>query len=402
MEVLKEKTTGLCSECYKVVDAQVIAEEGRAVILKTCPHHGITKGVIETDLDFYKRIVHVKRHPDPKPFPFRTLMINITHACNLKCNLCYLPDRDTTRDFTLEEIKESISAYPGYVISLSGGEPTMRADLLEIIRHAKSEQKICCLVTNGIKLSDIDFVRKLKEAGLVVINYSCNGLKKEAFTEIENADLLDIKLKGLENLKKVGGMFTQLSYTMAKGINDDQLGPLRDYALSNVDFIYQIRARVATGVGRRLGEKDIYLSDFIKQLAEVTNIPYEYYMYYWTKENWFPNTYLFEVDFFAFLEDPYISKKLGSKGTDRSSRIEYLSKYMPEKTATSIVDFKEAPEGMPRTARPNFLFFLFSWPDKNTMDYEEVKGLDLDILLRDRTVASYWDGIIRNEKFGIL
>jgi hypothetical protein len=45
---------------------------------------------------------------------------------------------------------------------------------------------------------------------------------------------------------------------------------------------------------------------------------------------------------------------------------------------------------------------LFSWPDKHTFDLEETKGLNLDILTRDKEAINYWEGIIRNEKLGNL
>jgi pyruvate-formate lyase-activating enzyme len=401
MEILKEKTTGLCGECYKVVNAKVVVDDNRVVILKECPDHGTTRGVLEKDVDFFKRIISVNRVDEPNVFPFRTLMINITHGCNLKCNLCYLPERDTRLDFTLDEIKESIRAYPGYTIALSGGEPTLREDLFEIISYVRSLNKICCLITNGIKLADINYVKKLKEAGLTLTNFSCNGLKEEAFTKIENANLLETKLKGLENLKKVGGIFCQLSFTMAKGINDDQLGELARFAFKNNEFVYQIRARVATGVGRRIGEKDIYLSDFIKLLAKETKIPYDLFVLYWMRTYWFPNAYLFDLDYFTFLRDPAVSKRMGLKKSTSRDMIEYLAHYVGEENAEKIMRYQDSPD-QKSMREPNFLFILFSWPDKNTMDYEETKGLNLDILLRDRTVTSYWDGIIRNEKFAIL
>ncbi|MDQ7826933.1 MAG: radical SAM protein [Candidatus Eremiobacteraeota bacterium] len=401
MEILKEKTTGLCSECYRKVDAQVIAENDKVVILKSCPEHGVTKGVLERDVDFFRRVISVKRVSDPCPYPFRTLMINITHGCNLKCHLCYLPERDTSLDFTLDELKKAIREYRGATVTLSGGEPTTREDLLEIISYVRSQGKIAGIVTNGVKLADIRFVEKIREAGCTLVNFSCNGLNEESFTKIENANLLETKLKGLENLKKVGGIFCQLSYTMVRGINDDQLGELTRYALENNDFIYQIRARVATGIGRRMGEKDIYLSDFVKYLAREIRMPYEYLMAFWTSTMWFPNTYLFDFDYYAFLEHPIIREKLGYKKNGPESMTRYLARYIGEENARNIQAYKDAAEKK-GLVEPNFVYVIFSWPDKHTMDYEETKALNLDILLRDGTVTEYWDGIIRNEKFAIL
>jgi 7,8-dihydro-6-hydroxymethylpterin dimethyltransferase len=400
MEILKEKTRGLCGECYREVDAYVGVDGDAVVIEKECPEHGGSRGILERDVDFFRKILKSNRKADPNPFPYRCLMINVTHACNLQCHLCYLPERNTALDLSLEEIKESISAYPGFTVALSGGEPTMRKELPELIAHITKEKKIPALVTNGVRLVDLDYLQSLKDAGLRLINFSFNGLKEEAFTGIENAPLLQTKLKALSNIQKVGGIYTQLSFTMAKGINDDQFGELIKFAMENNEFVYQIRARVATGIGRNIGEKDIYMSDFLHLLSRETGIPREVIVDYWTSNDWYPNPFIFSLDYFAFLTDPDVSKKLGYEGNP-ARLVPYLSKYIGEKNAMRLLKFKKDSETS-AVEHPTFLFVLFSWPDRNTMDYEETKGLNLDILTRDRKVLGYWDGIIKNEKFGIL
>ncbi len=400
MEILKDKTTGLCSECYERVDARVFARDGKVIIEKECPTHGISSGVLETDVDFFRKIVSADRKDEPNAFPYRCLMINATHACNLKCHLCYLPERDTRNDMTADEIRECIRAYPGYTIALSGGEPTTRSDTPELLEYIHERKKIAALVTNGVRLTDLDYVRRLKATGLNLINFSFNGLKKEAFTGIENADLLETKRAALMNIQKVGGIYTQLSFTMAKGINDDQLGPLIKFALENNDFIYQIRARVSAGIGRHMGEKEIYLSDFIKLLGKETGIPYEVIVDYWTANDWYPNPFIFSLDYYTFLTDSDVSRKLGYNG-DPTTLKAYLSRFVNEKNAERIINFKGEQNGSAVT-QPTFLFVLFSWPDKHTFDLEEKKGLNLDILTREKEVINYWEGIIRNEKFGNL
>ncbi|MDQ7822597.1 MAG: radical SAM protein [Candidatus Eremiobacteraeota bacterium] len=400
MEVLKEKTRALCSECYEEVDGRIIEEGGEAVIEKFCPTHGTTRGVIEKDASFMKKILSAPRRDDPNPFPYRCLMINATHACNLKCHLCYLPERDTALDLSLEEIKESIDAYPGYSIAFSGGEPTLYPHLPELIRYTFEKKKIPAVITNGVKLADYRYVKELREAGLTLLNFSFNGLKEEAYLGIEGTKLLDIKLRALENVRKVGGIYTQVSFTMARGVNDDQFGEVIKYALKNNDFIYQIRARVAAGIGRRLGEKDIYLSDFLKLLAEETAIPCELFVDHWVSQDWFPNPFMCSIEYFEFLRSPAVAKALGFDGNAEHLEA-YLSKFVGEENAVRVLRHK--PEDYrPPVTRPTFLFVLFSWPDKHILDYEEIKGLNLDILTRDKKVVNYWDGLIRNEKLNFL
>jgi len=395
MDLLKKKTKGLCSECYRIVSAQVVAKNGKAVILKKCPKHGITEGILEKDLNFFKRVIKGRYKKEPYPPSQRMLMINIAHECNLNCRLCYLTERDKRLNFKLNDVKELIRTYPGHTIIFSGGEPTLHEKLPEMISYAALRNKMTAVVTNGVRLSNHSYVRSLKNAGLSYLNFSMNGFTDRVFKKIENARLLKIKLKALANVKEYG-IRTQLSFTMAKGINEDQFGRIMNYALNNNDFIFQVRARVATGIGRNIGEKNIFLSDFIKRLAAEARIPYEIILDHWLSKNAFPNAYYFNIEYFGFLMDPVISQKLGLK-SEPCMMERYLSKYVGKPNASRLVSFDPRD---PR--RPVFALVLFSWPDSHNIDYEEIRGLNLDTVTRDKKIVPYWDGIIRNERYNFL
>jgi pyruvate-formate lyase-activating enzyme len=398
MKILKQRTTGLCASCGAKVPARIIEEGGKALLVKECPEHGELSGVLETDSDFMRRILEVPREAEPficepgvskrrdrdpfflfyeKPpgsrggaFPLRCLMINTTHGCNLSCKLCYLPNRDRSLDLTLSQIKRAITDYPGKAISLSGGEPTLREDLPEIISHAKAQGKYVYIVTNGIRLTDYDFLMTLKEAGLDLINFSCNGLEQKAFTGIENAPLLETKMAALENVKK-SEIPIQLSFTMVRGVNDDQLQPILRFIVKNNDFIYQLRARVGAGVGRRISEKNIYLSQFLRMFAEAVGCDAESLCDYWLRNGTYPNPYLMAVNF-----------------TD------YLAKQ-----DFSVLSRVGEAIGLPRGT---LQVVLFSWPELNTLDFQEMEGLDLDILTRDGRAINFFEGVIRNEGKDLL
>ena len=249
MKLLKEHTKSLCPLCYEKIDARVIEEDNKVFILKDCPEHGNSRGLLEKDVEFYKKFLTTKK--DDSNFN-RCLMINVTHNCNLKCHLCYIPERDKEKDLSLDKIKEAIRKYPGKLIALSGGEPTLREDLPEIISYIKEVNKISIMATNGIKLADYDYARSLKEAGLFVLNFSCNGFTEDVFLAIENARLLDQKMKALENVKKLG-IKTQFSFTIHEGVNDNQFDRALKYILDNQDFIYQLRTRVTAPIGNSPG-----------------------------------------------------------------------------------------------------------------------------------------------------
>jgi hypothetical protein len=238
----------------------------------------------------------------------------------------------------------------------------MREDLHEIINYIVREGKIPVLVTNGIKLSDYNYVKTLKDAGLLIINFSCNGFTEEVFLSIENAPLFDIKMKALSNIKKLG-IKTQFSFTMSEGINDNQFGEAIKYILNNEDFIYQIRARVSAPIGLSLGEKTFYLSDFLDILAEEICVDRDIMVDYWLTYSPFPNPYVFTMNYYHFMSVCKREKLTPGKGGD---------------------------------------IVIFSWPDRYNIDYEEIKALDLDILNNRGQFLNYWDGIIRNERYNFL
>ncbi|MEQ8170316.1 MAG: hypothetical protein ABRQ38_15635, partial [Candidatus Eremiobacterota bacterium] len=78
MEIIKDHTKSLCPECYKKIDATVAADGDRVIMIKTCQTHGTFRGLVEKDVDFYKKITSANK--DDSNFN-RCLMINITHAC---------------------------------------------------------------------------------------------------------------------------------------------------------------------------------------------------------------------------------------------------------------------------------------------------------------------------------
>jgi hypothetical protein len=156
---------------------------------------------------------------------------------------------------------------------------------------------------------------------------------------------------------------------MIRGVNDDQLRPVLRFTMDNNDFIYQLRARVGVGVGRRVYEKNIYLSQFIRMFAEAVNVDYEALIDYWLAHSVYPNANLFAINYTDFL---------------MRQNIDVFSK------------LEVKPPGGP------FQVALFSWPEKDNIDYEEIEGLDLQLLTREKTRMNFFEAVILNEKGQIL
>ena len=134
-------------------------------------------------IEFVKTIAAANIFPPKKPFK---LNFSITGKCNSMCKTCYLWKKRAVKEMTLEEINSLFSKNPFFQwISLTGGEPFLRNDLVEICNIAKKHCKNLALLsipTNGIQTSkivkDVQEIIKLK-IPMFVVTVSIDGPRKE-------------------------------------------------------------------------------------------------------------------------------------------------------------------------------------------------------------------------------
>jgi cyclic pyranopterin phosphate synthase len=139
------------------------------------------------------------------------LRISVTDRCNFRCVYC-MPEEGMqwlSRDkiLTYEEITRLAGLFVRMGIKgirLTGGEPTVRADLPKLIRmlHPLLDQGLesLSLTTNGFRLKEM--AGELADAGLTRINVSIDSLVREKFHRITRRDCLDRVLEGLRELEK--------------------------------------------------------------------------------------------------------------------------------------------------------------------------------------------------------
>ena len=207
-----------------------------------------------------------------KAFSFNKIMIDVTTRCNLDCPVCYRA-KDSRGDLSFQLLENLSHKYRGKIISLCGGEPTMREDLPEIIRLF-SKRNTVFLITNGIRLADRGYLKTLKKSGLRYISFSFNALSDEIYNKINGGSLLDLKLKALGNIK-TAGIRTILSVLIAKGLNENQISGILKYCLDNRDFIRELRIRTMVPISKYLSMEKYTVADLLDVVCKEARVSKE-------------------------------------------------------------------------------------------------------------------------------
>ena len=166
------------------------------------------------------------------------LRISVTCECNSYCIYCKPTDiKNYNKDLlTTEELEYLVNIFVSSGIEnvrLTGGEPLLRSDLIDIIKKISNinEIKDLSLTTNGILLKDFAF--NLKEAGLKRLNISLNSLNKETFYKITGLNLLDNVLSGIRDAYDTGFNPIKINSVILKNINEDEIINLASLTLNN-------------------------------------------------------------------------------------------------------------------------------------------------------------------------
>ena len=253
-------TLSLCPECLKRIDAKIVFEENNVFMLKRCPEHGNSKVLIADDAEYYKNIRNYNK-PSEMPYTFNTkthygcpydcglcpdheqhsclTIVEVTDRCNLTCPTCYAGSSPTYgRHRTLDEIKKMMDAVVRNekepdVVQISGGEPTIHPHFFEILDYAKTLPiKHLMLNTNGIRIAkEKNFVEKLKTYSPdFEIYLQFDSFEDSVLQTLRGTDLSKIRQQALANLNEVN-LSTTLVVTLQKGLNDDEMGKIIDFAL---------------------------------------------------------------------------------------------------------------------------------------------------------------------------
>jgi uncharacterized radical SAM superfamily Fe-S cluster-containing enzyme len=375
----------LCPLCLEEVKAQLFLEDGQVTINKTCLEHGSFSDVVDPDGNLYLRTIS-KRHKRHNPYG---LVLPITSRCNLKCKWCYLPDKNI--EFDINQIRSIIDNCHHRFIVFSGGEPTLREELAELITYVRRRypNKFTVLLTNGLKLAEKSYVKELKEAGLQYVILSLNGFRQEIHQHISNQDLIELKKKALKNLKKFK-IWTILSMTLVRGLNEEEFAKVYQYGIKNIQFIRQIRLRNVSEIGLYKKDDHIYLSDMLKLVSKATSFSIDEMCHNNLMTNSLFNTgNYFVLDIFKALKKKYAYNSWG--------RLKYWSHCV--KLIGILNTFRMFFEPFqPKETRLMFRIEIFSWPTASNIDLSECRLFCIDHVTNEGEILPFWEALYKNDK----
>jgi cyclic pyranopterin phosphate synthase len=174
----------------------------------------------------------------------RDLRISLTDRCSLRCTYC-MPEQGNewlarSSILTLDEIERvaRVAASDGIsTFRLTGGEPLLRTDVVDVVERIArlttpdGAPVQVAMTTNGIRLAE--FLPALVAAGLGRVNISIDTLNRDRFRELTRRDRLDDVLAGIAAAAASGLRPLKLNAVAMRGVNDDELVELVEFALAH-------------------------------------------------------------------------------------------------------------------------------------------------------------------------
>ncbi|RLG52908.1 MAG: radical SAM protein [Thermoproteota archaeon] len=294
------KTASICPVCYRLLPAIIFEREGKAFLRRICPEHGEIEESYWADAEYLRRAlkyetvgVKVSKNVETRaPCPFScglcsmhrntTALANlvVTNRCDFSCWYCffYAEKAGYVYEPTIEEIREMIRvlrsqrpAIPN-AVQITGGEPLLREDLVEIVKVLREEGITHVqLNTNGIRLAyNVELMAKLRRAGVNTLYLSFDAVDPKI--NVKNHWEIPYIL---ENARKTRTTSIVLVPTVIKGWNDHELGRIIKFASLNIDIIRGVNFQPISIVGQVPREKRkevrITIPEVIKAIEEQTD-----------------------------------------------------------------------------------------------------------------------------------
>ena len=364
-------TQSICPECNMILDAEVFERDGKVFMTKTCPTHGECEELYFGSYEMYKKFSTYWM--DGKGAHAPNVMIDkcscpnncglcsnhlshsglanmiVTNRCDLTCWYCffyvkkglegaymYEPSLDQVR--AMMKTLKAERPIPGNSIQITGGEPMLREDIVDVIKVMKEEQ--CDHVqmnTNGIRFAlDPEAMREVRLAGVNNLYLSFDGVTPR--TNPKNHWEIPY---ALESARKTGTTVVFVP-TVIKSINDHELGPIIRYAQKNMDVVHAVNFQPVSLTGR-MGKKErekyrITIPDCIQRIEEQTNGEV-------TVDDWFPVPSCMPLTKFCDIQG--MLELFEDKAEEiHTGKNKYFTMLEVVRKLSSFVDKKKQPKGL--------------------------------------------------------
>lgn len=275
MKEIIAETESLCPYCLVKIPAYYIEVGGQIFLYKECPEHGAFQTLFWRDAEMYHKWKAQSEHAENQlngnavnhgcPYDCGvcaqheggvcTAVLEITYRCNLDCRVCFADASKTAYEpdlSTIEEMYKTARRIGGQCsIQISGGEPTVREDLPEIIKMGKEMEFPHIQVnTNGVRLAaSPDYALQLKEAGADLIYLQFDSLDDSVYEQIRGKKLLNVKKAAIDNCKKAK-LGVLLVPTVIPGLNLEQIGSIIGFAKEWMPTVKGIHFQPVSYFGR--------------------------------------------------------------------------------------------------------------------------------------------------------
>jgi len=419
-----EKIESVCPACYQEgkvhkISASVIEEDGKIWITKKCKKHGSFKDIYFSDADVYKKWIKYEvtgeSAPDVKTKFFnepalydkhksQTVLTNLmaTNRCNLRCSYCFMnagaagyvyePTLDQLRDLMIQARTERPMG--SKAIQITGGEPTVREDLFDIVRMAKGVGFSHIQVnTNGIKLAEsADYCQRLKDEKVNTIYMSFDGITKETNPWIEQ------NKKAIENLRKVN-LKVVLVPVLIGGKNLHETGKIVRFALDNMDIVRGVNFQPISFCGRvtkiKDKKRDVQRVDYVQMMAEIE----KEFGGQISRDDFYPVPFVFPISkLIELLKGETQVEFTAHPGCGGATYIFYddgkpipITRFVDAEGLLNFVNKQSGKKGPLKKLRVAASFLKNI---DNFVDYDKApKGFDLKQILKDAAIGGSYDSL---------
>ncbi|MBU0495202.1 MAG: PqqD family peptide modification chaperone [Chloroflexi bacterium] len=215
--------------------------------------------------------------------------IALTYRCNNRCVFCYASSPDRGRavsEMNTAQVKQVIDKIvtqaKAPTLSFTGGEPTLRPDLPDLVAYAKAHKLRVNLITNGIRCADAGYVAQLVDAGLDSAQVSLEAADADVHNRIvDNPRAFEQTVQGFRNLK-AAGVHTHTNTTICR-LNRAHLPALVDFLADEGQEYLSMNMVIRTGGGAVVTADEIGYANIgplvlaLKRQAEARGLRFVWY-----------------------------------------------------------------------------------------------------------------------------